>query len=115
MARWSSHRILFYAGLIVMLGSWAAASFGVMIAATLSSAYNIQCTYQPPPLTTPVECGRLAAQIGQAVTIAVVGGAVGLGGMVIAYVGHRGSRKQRKMPALAEPRIVAGAGPRGPK
>lgn len=85
------HRILFYAGLILMLGFWVAASFGVMMAATLSSAYNATCTSQPPPLTTPNGCPRLAAQIGQAAFVAILGGAVGLVGMVIAFIGKKGS------------------------
>ncbi len=114
MAEWSSHRIMFYAGLVVMLVFWVAAIVGAMIAVSLSSAYNMECTYQPPPLTTPVGCDRLAAQIGQAVTEAVLGGVAGLVGMVIALIGNKAMRKRAGMLGRAKPQDGEGAGPRGP-
>ncbi len=90
MPEWSPHRILFYAGLFLMIGSWVAGIMGAMIAVTLSSAYNATCTSQPPPLTTPVGCPRLAAQVSQAATVALLGGVVGFVGMVLAILGKRG-------------------------
>ncbi len=86
---WNRDGVLFYAGLLMMVGFWALAGFGVMFYATLSSAYNIECLSAPPPLSVPSSCATLAAQIARAALYTFAGTVLGLVGLVAALIAVR--------------------------
>lgn len=94
MHDWSLHRILFYTGLAIVLGFWIVAVIGLLWDVTLSAAYNLSCTAAPPPLTIPASCSRLAAQAGEAVAVALLGGLAGFVGLALTYVGAKGSKTE---------------------
>jgi hypothetical protein len=79
--------VLVYTGLVVVLVFWAIGGFGLVREAMLTSEYNANCVSMFP-LRSPPDCTNLTAQIGDAGDLALLGGVVGLGGLVMAFVGR---------------------------
>ncbi len=80
-------------GLTVMLVSWAVSFTGLETDAALSSDYNAACTPPSFPLrkysNEMAKCANLSAQVGEASTVAVVGGVAGFAGLAYLLLGVR--------------------------